>query len=1196
MTETASSFYEYFCQEAKSEMFPYNSFFRSGEESGKDAMISLTEEKSFDVSTSNACVSFFTQLYTSRVTIEHPGETALLRVMIYVPLWDDKSWKLVKKLITEADKVKGYQLAVDIIGVSSDFAYKLGVPEDAANSREALGKTEVKLIEDIIAFRSSGSNMLSRFVIIQDFNENGLALNLSVQAFTRILCEYAILVSENYNSIYPMAISPGNVTGIGMTVLYLDKEYFVNYLLRKAFLRVLENEDIKKEKVDVNQLQEVIQKALKGQIDIYSIFYSKHVVPCIEKKMADQEIISKVSPELKVFFTELLEKFQAIVSSDGLSLPDKQAAFALLLGLDDALLEGYLYNKDVLDIDNGFCKPIDLFVDVNNSLIGTAAYPVNGPITCSLNGDGRACSPIKDIKALKAEMRQISNGIRRWEKELEGISLQQEIKEQSTKRLVDGKFKYGDHQYQLVEEIVQEPLSLTYEPKVSPREAVDLREFFTPVRNQGSLGSCCVFATTSLYEYLLKKGKDADRDFSERFVFYYTNILKGKPDGGASYKTVLDAMAENGVCEENLCPYDLDKMGEEPSVQARNDAQNHRVTEAMNVRVRHEDITSALSAGYPVGISLKLFDSFGETYKGFVSYPTDEELASDETGYHAMVVVGYSEKDNVYIVRNSWGESFGDNGYCYIPFSYIDNPELNTFCCILTKTTDDVSSIAVKEGVRVDFNMADASIRSILLKIKISEEKNKLAAMEKVYETLQMEFQRLLLTLEDQAIRETISKESIKNLKETLSVQQQTLDAFSDEIPEEVSKFKRSIIKSTMIVGLITLIVSILCCGANIWMGSAAKQLITKEKKENVITEKVVEYMNLSFVEDSLQDVLSSQVVKRYDFTKGKSIDEIKDKMADALKYDQLASKKFAKDRDSIFPAYTASEKIARIFRNVLLILSMLGLVVVILMISRIAMRVKDFRRELDDKRDRMIREIYDLQAEITSRPVRLHLAGMIIDNLTELKQKLTNKYHLSVSYVGNLKVWYYEEKIKYDAMKEVPKQKPPFISVLEDSLLDSYFASEQDKILQNLKFGDFLNDFNILDDAQIEEHKRNLVRMVSDRLKAVADDFSMIDYLTGGEQYKFLPADKSFMNKKMSDFYCKSNIFLRFNQLNPTSAINKCVYLLANVPDSKKGKWEQTYSVNFMNMPIELQTLDSSQVVLLRTLELDARDIAVLQ
>jgi hypothetical protein len=61
---------------------------------------------------------------------------------------------------------------------------------------------------------------------------------------------------------------------------------------------------------------------------------------------------------------------------------------------------------------------------------------------------------------------------------------------------------------------------------------------------------------------------------------------------------------------------------------------------------------------------------------------------------HALLAVGYSDQSNSFIVRNSWGKYWvgennygfflkymnflqGDNGYCYIPYEYMTNPN---FC------------------------------------------------------------------------------------------------------------------------------------------------------------------------------------------------------------------------------------------------------------------------------------------------------------------------------------------------------------------------------------------------------------------------------------------------------------------------------------------------------------------------------------
>ena len=56
---------------------------------------------------------------------------------------------------------------------------------------------------------------------------------------------------------------------------------------------------------------------------------------------------------------------------------------------------------------------------------------------------------------------------------------------------------------------------------------------------------------------------------------------------------------------------------------------------------------------------------------GKVPMPSGEPI-----GGHAMLNVGYDTGKQVYIVRNSWGTDWGDKGYCYFPFAYIENSQL----------------------------------------------------------------------------------------------------------------------------------------------------------------------------------------------------------------------------------------------------------------------------------------------------------------------------------------------------------------------------------------------------------------------------------------------------------------------------------------------------------------------------------------
>ena len=54
-------------------------------------------------------------------------------------------------------------------------------------------------------------------------------------------------------------------------------------------------------------------------------------------------------------------------------------------------------------------------------------------------------------------------------------------------------------------------------------------------------------------------------------------------------------------------------------------------------------------------------------------------------GGHAVVCVGYNEFSQKWIMRNSWGSSWGDKGYFYLPYNYLLNPSLTTDMWTITK-------------------------------------------------------------------------------------------------------------------------------------------------------------------------------------------------------------------------------------------------------------------------------------------------------------------------------------------------------------------------------------------------------------------------------------------------------------------------------------------------------------------------------
>jgi C1A family cysteine protease len=85
-----------------------------------------------------------------------------------------------------------------------------------------------------------------------------------------------------------------------------------------------------------------------------------------------------------------------------------------------------------------------------------------------------------------------------------------------------------------------------------------------------------------------------------------------------------------------------------------------------------------LAEGYPFVFGLKLFNSYENKQTkstGIISIPLPHEQEIDN---HCMMAVGWKFISNkrYFIVQNSLGETWGDNGFCYVPFDYLGNNHL----------------------------------------------------------------------------------------------------------------------------------------------------------------------------------------------------------------------------------------------------------------------------------------------------------------------------------------------------------------------------------------------------------------------------------------------------------------------------------------------------------------------------------------
>jgi C1A family cysteine protease len=209
-------------------------------------------------------------------------------------------------------------------------------------------------------------------------------------------------------------------------------------------------------------------------------------------------------------------------------------------------------------------------------------------------------------------------------------------------------------------------------------DKVDLRPLCSAVENQQDLGSCTANALAASVEYLLNRDKKAFFDVSRLFIYYNERAMEGNvgQDSGAQLRDGIKTMAKYGVCKETLWPYVPQRFTKKPSRVCYAQAKNYHITAYARLNTLN-DMLSCLASGFPFVFGFSVYESFESSRvasSGVVQLPVDGE---QQLGGHAVCAVGYDKTVDRFIVRNSWGETWGMKGYFTMPFDYLTNRDLS---------------------------------------------------------------------------------------------------------------------------------------------------------------------------------------------------------------------------------------------------------------------------------------------------------------------------------------------------------------------------------------------------------------------------------------------------------------------------------------------------------------------------------------
>jgi C1A family cysteine protease len=217
---------------------------------------------------------------------------------------------------------------------------------------------------------------------------------------------------------------------------------------------------------------------------------------------------------------------------------------------------------------------------------------------------------------------------------------------------------------------------------------VDLRPQCPAVYDQGQLGSCTGNGWAGAVEFLIMKQKLPDFTPSRLFIYYNERVMDDDvaQDAGASISDGAHVVSTQGCPHEALWPYDIKEFADKPPQNVYDDGLQHL---ALQVQQVAQDLTSmkeVLASGLPIVIGFTVYESFESQQvanTGIVPMPAHHEKT---VGGHCVVIVGYDDSQSRFIVRNSWGTSWGLQGYFLMPYAYLTNSRLASDFWMATKT------------------------------------------------------------------------------------------------------------------------------------------------------------------------------------------------------------------------------------------------------------------------------------------------------------------------------------------------------------------------------------------------------------------------------------------------------------------------------------------------------------------------------
>ena len=210
-------------------------------------------------------------------------------------------------------------------------------------------------------------------------------------------------------------------------------------------------------------------------------------------------------------------------------------------------------------------------------------------------------------------------------------------------------------------------------------DLINLDPVCPPPFDQAQEGSCAGNSTAEAIDFLqlreMRLLMPKKLAFSSKFEPVSRNFLyfcgrksesdQGQDSGIANLRDICQVATNIGACRESVWPYSDKTLYATPSAAAYAEASAHKVPAYF--AVEKTEITACLASGFPCIMGFNVPTAFQDETMATTGMMSESDWSGSIEGGHAVMIIGFDKKTDLYRIRNSWGKDWGVNGDFFMP-------------------------------------------------------------------------------------------------------------------------------------------------------------------------------------------------------------------------------------------------------------------------------------------------------------------------------------------------------------------------------------------------------------------------------------------------------------------------------------------------------------------------------------------------